>query len=299
MTQISDAETAAWATLDTASRRAGLDPAGAELMRLGENAVYRLTGGIVARVSRVGQLVAASREVAVAHWLEANHVPAVRAWPEVDQPIEVDGRAVTWWRELPPHQPGTALMVATALRRLHDLPPPTEFDIGRLDPFVRLAERIDHAVTLNRRDREWMRAHLDELKARYAELPVGLPKSVVHGDAWIGNVASMDDGEVVLLDLERCSIGPPEWDLTSTAVKAFTLAGITTDDYGDFVRVYGHDVTSWPGFETLRDIREFRMTCMAAQIAAENLGRHDEVALRLACLRGEHGSRPWSWTPIP
>ncbi|MET9243882.1 aminoglycoside phosphotransferase family protein [Nonomuraea sp. NPDC003709] len=282
-----------------ASRRIGLDPTDAELMRLGENALYRFPGGIVARVSRAGQLGAAAREVAVARWLEANQVPAVRAWPDVDQPIEVDGRAVTWWRELPPHRHGTAPMVATALRRLHDLPPPTGFEIGRLDPFVRLAERIDRAVTLNETDRDWMRARLAELEARYAELPKGLPETVVHGDAWIGNVVSTDGGEVVLLDLERCSVGPPEWDLTSTAVKAFTLAGITAEDYDAFVRTYEHDVTSWDGFETLRDIREFRMTCMAAQVAAENPARRDEVMLRLACLRGERGPRPWSWTAVP
>ncbi|MEU6718975.1 phosphotransferase [Nonomuraea sp. NPDC046802] len=299
MTQPSDAETDAWAVLDTAGRHVGLDPAGAKLLRLGENALYRLPGGIVARVSRAGQLAAAAREVAVARWLDANHVPAVRAWPGVDQPIDVDGRAVTWWRELPPHRHGTALMVATALRRLHQLPPPTEFDIGRLDPFVRLAERIDRAATLAEADRAWMRTHLAELEARYAELPSGLPETVVHGDAWIGNVVSTEDGQVVLLDLERCSVGRPEWDLASTAVKAFTLAGITAEDYSTFVRTYGHDVTSWAGFETLRDIREFRMTCMAAQVAAENPARHDEVMLRLACLRGEHGPRPWTWTPVP
>ncbi|MEV1249896.1 aminoglycoside phosphotransferase family protein [Nonomuraea sp. NPDC049750] len=299
MTQTSDAEASAWATLDMAGRRLGLDPAGAELIRLGENALYRLPGGIVARISRVGQFAAAAREVAVARWLEAHHVPAVQVWPDVDQPIEVDGRAVTWWRELPPHQQGTALMVATTLRSLHDLPPPTEFDIGRLDPFVRLAERIDRAATLDESDRAWMRARLTDLRARYAALPEGLPETVVHGDAWIGNVVSTDDGDVVLLDLERCSVGPPEWDLTSTAVKAFTLAGITAEDYGTFVRVYGHDVTSWAGFETLRDIREFRMTCMAAQVAAENPARRDEVMLRLACLRGELGPRPWPWTAVP
>ncbi|GGT47485.1 phosphotransferase family protein [Nonomuraea spiralis] len=299
MTQTSNAETAAWSILETASRRAGLDPSGAELMRLGENALFRLPGSIVARVSRPGQLTAAKREVAVARWLEANHVPAVQTWPDIDQPIEVDGQAVTWWKELPPHRPGTAFTVATALCRLHDLPPPTDFDIGRLDPFVRLSERIDRASTLTEPDRIWMRTHLIELKARYEELPKGLPETVVHGDAWIGNVVTTDDGEAVLLDLERCSIGPPEWDLTSTAVKAFTLAGITADDYNTFVGMYKHDVTAWPGFETLRDIREFRMTCMAAQVAGENPHRRDEVLLRLACLRDEHGPRPWTWTAVP
>ncbi|MGW4413061.1 phosphotransferase family protein [Nonomuraea sp. NPDC004702] len=299
MTQTSNAEAAAWTVLDMASRRVGLDPSGAELMRLGENALFRLPGGIVARISRPGQLAAAAREVAVARWLEANHVPAVQTWPDIDQPIEVNGQALTWWQELPPHRPGTALTVATALRRLHNLPPPTDFDIGRLDPFVRLAERINRATTLTEADRTWMRTRLAELKARYEELPRGLPETVVHGDAWIGNVVTTDDGEAVLLDLERCSIGPPEWDLTSTAVKAFTLAGITADDYNTFVGTYGHDVTAWPGFETLRDIREFRMTCMAAQVASENPQRHDEMLLRLACLRGEHGPRPWTWTAVP
>ncbi|PRY31701.1 phosphotransferase family enzyme [Umezawaea tangerina] len=41
----------------------------------------------------------------------------------------------------------------------------------------------------------------------------------MHGDAWVGNVVATDDGQVVVLDLERCSVGPPEWDLVSTAIK--------------------------------------------------------------------------------
>ncbi|MCA2228829.1 phosphotransferase family protein [Nonomuraea aurantiaca] len=298
MTDTTSTEAAARDVLGAASRRAGLDAAGAELIRLGENALFRLPGGIIARITRSGQTAAAAREVAVARWLDANDVSAVKPWPDVDQPAEVDGRAITWWGELSAHRHGTALQVATALRRLHDLPPPS-FDVGRLDPFVRLADRIERAATLNDADRRWMRRHLNELEAHYAELPKGLPECVVHGDAWIGNVVSTDDGDVVLLDLERCSVGPPEWDLTSTAVKAFTLAGITVEDYDVFVRAYGHDVTAWAGFETLRDIREFRMTCMAAQVAAENPTRHDEVMLRLACLRGERGSRPWRWMPVP
>ncbi|GAA5071863.1 aminoglycoside phosphotransferase (APT) family kinase protein [Thermocatellispora tengchongensis] len=297
MSQSADAGTRA--VLDEAGRRAGLDVAGAELVRLGENALYRLPGGIIARITRAGQAAAAAREVAVARWLEASQVPAVRVWSGVEQPVAVDGRAVTWWRELPPHRPGTAYQVATALRRLHDLPPPAGIDIGRLDPFVRLTERIDRAVTLDEADRRWMRRHLEELEARYLELPPGLPECVVHGDAWIGNVVSTADGEVVLLDLERCSIGPPEWDLVSTAVKALTIAGITREDYEVFVQAYGHDVTAWAGFTTMRDIREFRMTCMAAQVAAENPARQDEVVLRLACLRGERGPRPWPWQPVP
>ncbi|WP_084965856.1 aminoglycoside phosphotransferase family protein [Thermoactinospora rubra] len=298
MTLPGDAETEIRRLLAVACQRAGIDPVGAELMRSGENVLFRLRGGIVARISRVGQMAAAAREVNVARWLEAHQVPAVQALPDVDQPVEVDGRAVTWWRELPPHRHGTALEVALALRRLHELPPPTTFDIGRLDPFVRLGERIDRAVTLPEADRAWMRDHLAGLRERYANLPAGLPESVVHGDAWIGNVVGTEDGRVVLLDLERCSIGPPEWDLVSTAVKVFTLGGITVEDYKQFVASYGHDVTQWAGFEMLRDIREFRLVCMAAQAAGENPVHHDEAVLRLACLRGERGPRPWTWTAV-
>ncbi|MEV6984156.1 aminoglycoside phosphotransferase family protein [Sphaerisporangium sp. NPDC051017] len=293
-------EETARAMLREACAEAGLDATGATLVRQGENTIYRLPGGVIARVSRPGQVSAAAREVSIARWLEASGVPAVQVLPDVVQPVDVGGRAVTFWRELPPHRHGTAVQVATALRRLHDLAIPSDIDITPLDPFVRLTDRIDRARTLLEDDRAWMRAHLKHLMERYADLPPGRSLCVVHGDAWVGNVVSTDGGEVVLLDLERSSVGPPEWDLVSTAVKAFTLGGIPVEDYRDFVGVYGYDVTAWEGFEILRDIREFRMTCMAAQVAAENPTRRDEADRRLASLRGWRGSRPWTdWRPVP
>ncbi|MFC0861656.1 phosphotransferase [Sphaerimonospora cavernae] len=298
MTGSSDAP--ARLVLEEACLQAGLDAGNAVLVRHSENTIYRLGAGVIARVTRPGQAPAAAREVGIARWLEASGVPAVQVLPDVAQPVDVDGRAVTFWRELPPHRNGTARQVATALRRLHDLPIPPGIDIAPLDPFVRLAERIDRARTLPEPDRAWMHDHLKHLMERYAELPPGRPECVVHGDAWVGNVVSTEGGQVVLLDLERCSVGPPEWDLVSTAVKVFSLGGIPVEDYVDFVGVYGYDVTTWEGFETLRDIREFRMTCMAAQVAAENPARHGEVVRRLASIRGERGPRPWpDWRPVP
>jgi hypothetical protein len=105
----------------------------------------------------------------------------------------------------------------------------------------------------------------------------------------------------VLFDLERCSLGPPEWDLVSTAVVYVTTAGIGTNEWANYCEVYGHDVTTWEGFDTLRDIRELRQTTMAVQVAATNPERYsDQAAHRLACLRGQHGPRPWSgWWPVP
>ncbi|MGY4102439.1 phosphotransferase family protein [Nocardia sp. R16R-3T] len=272
----------------------GLDVDQAELIQVSENAIYRLSGCVVARASRPGQLAAARREVNVARWLEASGVPAVQVVPDVDQPVDVGDRAVTFWRELPPHHHGTPTQVAAVLKQLHRLPPPTDFDLGEVAPFVRLEERIGAAHGWGDEDRQWLHTRLAELQQRWKELPKGLPWCVIHGDAWVGNIAAMDDGWAVLLDLERSSIGPPEWDLVHTAIKWRSFGWITAEQYGEFCEVYGHDVTEWAGFELLRDIREFRMTTMAVQAASTRPTLREQAEHRLACIRGARGARPWS-----
>ncbi len=148
-------------------------------------------------------------------------------------------------------------------------------------------------------ERDWLRERLEDLERGYAELPPGLPHCVVHGDAWVGNVLSIGDGRAVLADFERSALGPPEWDLVSTAVKYDTLGGISEAQYTEFVAIYGHDVMSWEGFPVLRDIRELRMVTMAAQIGMENPATRGEATSRLAAIRGESGPRPWRyWRPL-
>lgn len=291
MTKVTETD---WLTIvRSAGAAVGLDVDQAEAVQVSENAIYRLPGQVVARVGRPGQLAAARREVDVARWLEASGVPAVQVMPDVDQPVEIDGRAVTFWRELPPHEQGTPTQVAALLKQLHHLPPPTDFDLGEVAPFVRLEERIAAAGFLDESDRRWLREHLVELQQRWADLPTGLPWCVIHGDAWVGNVAAIGDGRAVLLDLERTSIGPPEWDLVHTAIKRTSFGWITDEQYAEFCEVYGHDVTTWDGFELLRDIREFRMTTMAVQAASANPAFRQQALHRLACIRSKYGPRPW------
>ncbi|WP_280336980.1 aminoglycoside phosphotransferase family protein [Nocardia wallacei] len=286
--------------LRSACLAAGVDPADAELLRMSENAIYRLPGGTVVRISRPGQQAAAAREVAVARWLEAAGVDAVQVVPGIEQPVEVEERTVTFWQELPPHHRGSPAQVAGALKQLHALAPPAAFNLGKLAPFVRLDERIDSATFLSDSDRHWMREHLAELRQRWEKLPTGMPWCVVHGDAWVGNVVATDDGRVILLDLERTSVGPPEWDLAHTAIKRTSFGWISAKQYGEFCNVYGYDVTAWAGFELLRDIREFRMTTMAVQSASTtNPIAYEQALSRLACIRGQRGSRPWpSWEAL-
>ena len=88
------------AILQKACVATGLDPDGARLLRIGSNAVYRLTAPMVARVSRYGASVdQAKRSVAVARWLKSVDYPAVRA-ADVDQPVIVDGHVVTFWNAI-------------------------------------------------------------------------------------------------------------------------------------------------------------------------------------------------------
>ncbi|GAA1596445.1 aminoglycoside phosphotransferase family protein [Kribbella hippodromi] len=284
--------------LKQACAQVGLASSGAEPIRLGENAIYRLPGEVVVRIGRSGQLDAAKKEVAVARWLASVEIRAVEVVSDVDQPVVIDGSPVTFWRELPEHRHGTPPEVAEVLKRLHASPLPTDFDLPPLAPFVRLSERIDSATTLSEDDRTWLRGQLARLTESFADLPAGLQRSAIHGDAWAGNIVVTDDGPV-LLDLERFSLGPPEWDLVSTAVRLSTFGTMTAEEYRAFAATYGHDVLEWDGFEVLRGIRELRVTCYAAQRASEEPSLRPEAELRVASIRGRRGPRPWpDWKPL-
>jgi aminoglycoside phosphotransferase (APT) family kinase protein len=129
-------------------------------------------------------------------------------------------------------------------------------------------------------------------------LPPGLPWCAIHGDAWGGNVAVTEAGPV-LLDLERFAFGPPEWDLTGVAVSYTTFGSVSTDEWAKFCQRYGHDVTTWDGFEAFRDIRELRKVTFAVQMAEQRQDIAEQAQYRIACMRGERGPRPWGWTGVP
>ncbi|PIM71219.1 aminoglycoside phosphotransferase [Streptomyces sp. JV178] len=281
--------------LEEACALAGLNPAGAESVRIAENEIWRLPGGVIVRIARPGQWKAAVREVLVARWLADNRVSAVRALP-YEQPIEAAGRPVTFWVELPPHEIGTVMDVITLLKQLHPLPVP-DLPLDQLDPFVRVAERIEAATSLPEDDRGWLRDRHAELRKQWERRPAGLPECVVHGDAWVGNVARTPEGPV-LLDFERASVGPPEWDLVSTAVKMTTTGAVTEVEYAEFCEAYGMDVTKWEGYELLAGARELRMTTYAAQHAATRPEWQAEARYRVDCLRGRAEPRPWHWKGI-
>lgn len=281
-----------------ACRRLEIDHTGAELIRAGENTLFRLPGGIVARVSRPGQITAARKEIRVSQWLQANGIPVIEHIPHLPQPVDVDGVAVTFWRELPAHREGSIEQVAEVLRRIHALHPPAALELPPLAPFTRLEQRIAEATVLHQADQDWLLERLAHLERRYDDMLDAHSVGAVHGDAWGGNIVATTDGPVVL-DLERFADGPPEWDLTSIAVDHFTFGTMSAEEWAAFCRHYGRDVAEWPGFPVLRDARELRKVTFAAQMATQFPHLAAQARYRLACIRGEQGPRPWNWTPVP
>jgi hypothetical protein len=202
----------AHAVLEEACAAVGLDAVGARLVRVAENETWSLPGRVIVRIAQAGQQAATVREVEVAHWLADHGLPAVRAL-KIDQPVDIDGHPVTFWEELAEHETGSVKDVVTLIKQLHTLPIP-DLKLGVLDPFVRVSDRIKAASSLPENDRVWLQRHLDDLQERWKRRPKGLPECVVHGDAWVGNAVRTAAGPV-LLDFERVSVGPPEWDLLS------------------------------------------------------------------------------------
>lgn len=284
-----------YAVLVEVAQVAGLRLEGATPIRLAENDIWRLPGRIVVRIARPGQEAAAAREVAVTRWLRERGVPAVHPL-DIEQPITMEGRAVTFWEELPPHGPGDSSHLAPLLRQLHGLPKPP-FVLEEIDPVVRIAARIQAARSISEEDQVWLLSRLDELTEAWRDLPLGLPRCVIHGDAWGGNVAVTADRDL-LLDFERTAYGPPEWDLTSTAVAADTFGKVSSAAYARFCDVYGHDVMRWAGYPILRGIRELRLVSFAFQTADQDLSVKDQASFRLACIQGRHGARPWRWQAV-
>lgn len=281
--------------LEAACTTADLDSKGATPIRLAENDLWRLPNAIVGRIARPGQHQAAAREVAVTRWLTTHQVPTVRPLP-IRQPVHAEGRAVTFWEELPPHRHGNPNEMAPLLQRLHALPIP-DIDLGQLDPFVRIEQRLTAATLVRADDKDWLLHHFADLQSAWAELPDGLPRCVIHADAWTGNIA-VTPTTAYLMDFERTSLGPPEWDLTSTAITTDTFGTLAPHAYRDFCKAYGHDVTTWQGYPVLRAIRELRLVTFALQTAEDDPTAADQAQYRIDCIRGRNGPRPWDWTAV-
>ncbi|MFF3845649.1 phosphotransferase enzyme family protein [Streptomyces sp. NPDC002328] len=281
--------------LRAACRSAGLDDDGAELIRLGENALFRLASvPVVVRIARGKEwLSTARKEVAVARWLAAEGMRAARIVEDVEQPLLIDGHPVTFWHLIVEgDRKATYGELGGVLRDLHSLTVPAGLDLPSFDPFGKQERRIDKAP-VPEDDKSFLRKRWRELRDKHAELRFESPKGPVHGDAHVQNLMVDDQGRVVLIDFEAFCFDHPEWDLMVTAVEHHSLGWQTDAQYADFVAAYGRDLYDWPGYETLRGLQEFGMTTWLMQNVRENEETAAEYRRRIAGLRNDRAPRDW------
>ncbi|MFF2645293.1 aminoglycoside phosphotransferase family protein [Streptomyces niveus] len=280
-----------------ACRRAGLDGEGARLIRLGENALFRLVGHpVVVRIARSAEYLESARgEVAVSRWLAREGFPATRVLDDVEQPLIVDGHPVTFWHVIEEgDRKPTYGELGAVLRDLHSLSLPASLSLPPYPVLDRTDRRISAATGIPEDDRAFLRKRARELRGRVEELRFESRKGPVHGDAHVQNLMVDRNDRVILIDLERFGFDHPEWDLMVTATEHHSLGWQTPQEYGAFVGAYGRDLRSWAGFSVLRSLQEFNMTTWLMQNVSESEGTAAEYTRRIASLRDEDAPRDWN-----
>ncbi|UXY27561.1 phosphotransferase enzyme family protein [Streptomyces sp. HUAS TT20] len=278
-----------------ACRAAGLGDRGAELIRLGENALFRLASvPVIVRVARGEEWLSKARtEVAVSRWLVEEGFPAARIVEDVEQPLLIAGHPVTFWHLITEgDRKATYGELGGVLRDLHSLTVPEGLSLPSFDPFDKQALRLDRAVIPND-DKAFLRKRWRELRDKYSELQFETSKGPVHGDAHVQNLMVDDQDRVILIDFEAFCYDHPEWDLMVTAVEHHSLGWQTDEQYADFVAAYGRDLYDWPGYATLRGIQEFGMTTWLMQNVQEDEDTAAEYRRRIAGLRNDDAPRDW------
>jgi phosphotransferase family enzyme len=272
----------------------GADHRDARLLRLTNNAVYRL-----AHVPVVVRIVASralehrvGKVVRIACWLQDNDVPAVRLLAGFEQPIRVDGYLATAWDFVPSADcRPTGRDLAELLVKMHSLAIPAELDLPSWAPLDAVRNRVGEAEALDPGDREFLLERCEQVERRLAELEFPRPWRVVHGDAHLGNVIPSADGPV-LCDFDSSGVGPAEWDMVPVAVGVLRF-GEPVDTYRQMVDTYGLDVTTWSGFQVLREVRELKLTTSVLPIMTSHPEVRPQLLRRLQDFRDGNTDATW------
>ncbi|GAA3552624.1 aminoglycoside phosphotransferase family protein [Amycolatopsis ultiminotia] len=282
--------------LVAACRAAGLDPAGASLMRLGENALFRLRSApVVVRIARnMSHWETAVKEVSVARWLATENFAAGRVAKPTDQPIAVGEHPVTFWELIPgqPAMPEDVSSLGRVLLAFHRLPHPEAFSIPALDVLARVNRRVNSAE-IPSRDKEFLLERCTELREDISQLNYPLESTVIHGDAHIKNLM-MENGNPILIDFENVAWGQPEWDLSMTATEYLTAGWWNAEQYASFSEAYGFDIRDWSGFATLQATHEIKMTTWVMQNISQSQKIASEFETRMEKIRYRSTSAKWS-----
>ncbi|MEU2257684.1 phosphotransferase [Nocardia xishanensis] len=260
-----------------------------DAIRLRDNAMLRTDSATIIRVHQRGELATAIRELRAADWLRSHHVRAPE--PLVPDPVVVAERPVTFWEDLGSGGPAEAAETGTMLARLHSPRVPTHLGLPRFT-LPDFTGPIDQCLT-RAPEKDWLHRYAENLAKQWDALDWPSPWCVIHGDPSPANtIAAATGGHVV--DLKRCCIGPPQWDQATVAFQSDTLSDPPAR-WEQFADAYGSDVTEWPGYPVIRDVRSFELCLFALRHAALSDHARRQADYRLACLHGQRGERPWGW----
>lgn len=281
--------------LEGAGAAAGLDCRDADLLRGHTNAVVRLRHDpVVVKIARRGtphQEV--ERTVRFVRWLMEQGFPTAPLHPvAVEQPLVVDGAAVTFWTYLPqPAEAVAAVQLARPLAALHALPVP-DLGLPQHDNVTAIRRSLTSTVTLPPEDLVFLSEQADILEKELDDIAFGRPMGLIQGDPQHRN-ALHAGGDAVLCDWDTIAIGHPEWDCVTVEVHCRRF-GYGVDHYTRFAEAYGSDVRSLRGYDTLARIRELRMVTTNARKVRHAPWTLEEVQRRIEGMRQGDAELPWS-----
>lgn len=288
----------AWETLVAACEHAGLNAAGAQLIRAHSNSVWLLPGeSAVVRICHNEHRGLRSRaSLTLVRWLAAHEVPVTE--PLLDEAIDIGTATVTFWRYYPQQSRGVPPMRALGaiLARLHALPAPS-FDLPGYPPlegFTATLATSEFQQALTHEDLDWLNARAQELLDRYRRLDSRLGYGLIHADAYVGNCL-WDGDRVILGDWDEACWGPRELDL-NTSCHDLRFGG-SEDDLAEFFTAYGvglPDFRAWDGAEVLFQMRDLHtLTAYIRRAARGDIPAARQLQYRIRSLR--HPSTPAIW----
>lgn len=239
-----------------AAARLGRNASSTTHVRTGTNALYRCED-IAVRVCAPGyDPINLAQQLELISYLRTCGFPT----PAMigDGPLSVDGTLVTAWEWIDTRGAVTAHEVGNLTRDFHKITAHYQGPVPEWNPLERASSRLATAAdSLPPSDSAMLRRQIESL-ADATRHDHHVPWGIVHGDMHDGNVLASRRG-LLLLDFERFSHGPLEWDLAQRVVGASFFTGASTDEWHEFLGGYGGFETS-PAFDALVLTRALVMT---------------------------------------
>ncbi|MEV6070056.1 aminoglycoside phosphotransferase family protein [Nocardia sp. NPDC052001] len=273
------------AVMTEACLKVGIESRDSSLIRLGENAIYRLNKErAVVRIGR--SLESSQKELSVAQWLMDNSFPGTEPLEKAPDIEIIDGLPVSFWKLIEESgSPVTSNDLGYVLKSFHELPEPSEPFLPEFTIMPKVVPRI-----IGLRDRfsvetiDFLLSLHGEIENEYSGLHSILGCGPLHGDAHIGNLMRDSADILRLIDYGDTCIGPREWDVCVLAV-AYRVGTAKRETYEEFADAYGFDALNWDGFSIVQAIRELNMTTWLMQLIGQSSTVDVEIEKRIDDLR--------------